>query len=75
VADSGFEFKDFKITFHISVLAYLNRIRAIQAAEESLGLKFKFGTYLPRVSSTRQITIFRAQLISKRYTNGSHLER
>ena len=38
VKAQGFEFSDFKITFHISVLAILSKIRTITIAEAKLGI-------------------------------------
>lgn len=36
VERQGFEFQDFKITFSISIVAYINRILLISLAEETL---------------------------------------
>ena len=40
VRAQGFEFRDFKITFSISIVAYINKIRILSLAEELLGNKF-----------------------------------
>jgi hypothetical protein len=40
VRAQGFEFRDFKITFSISIVAYVNKIRVLSHAEELLGNKF-----------------------------------
>jgi hypothetical protein len=40
VKESGFEFTDFKITFSISIMAYLNKIKVISTVEDALAKKF-----------------------------------
>lgn len=42
VQHEGFEFTDFKITFSISIIAYLKRLLIIAIAEEELGKSFKY---------------------------------
>eukprot|EP00347_Sterkiella_histriomuscorum_P020730 403336698 len=41
VKQQGFEFQDFKITFSISIIAYINKIIAICEAEQKNALDFK----------------------------------
>lgn len=40
IAEQGFEFDDFKITFSISIIAYIRKILVISEAEEALGKHF-----------------------------------
>ena len=40
IAEQGFEFDDFKITFSISIIAYIRKILVISEAEEALGKPF-----------------------------------
>lgn len=42
VAGEGFEFTDFKITFSISIIAYLKRLLIISQTTEELGKPFKY---------------------------------
>ncbi len=44
VRAEGYEYRDFKLTFSISVIAYINKIRVISEAEERLGKKFTLAT-------------------------------
>ena len=40
VRASGFEYADFKITFSISMMAYLNRLRVVSNAEQTINKDF-----------------------------------
>jgi hypothetical protein len=44
VNEQGYEFSDFKITFSISVIAYLKKILIISEAEEVLGKHFRLAS-------------------------------
>jgi hypothetical protein len=40
ISEKGFEYEDFKITFSISIIAYINKVLRIAEAEEKLKMKF-----------------------------------
>ncbi len=40
VAEKGFEFEDFKITFSISIISYINKILILSELEQAIGKPF-----------------------------------
>ena len=44
IADLKFEYENFKITFSISIIAYIRKILVISEAEESLGKTFRYSS-------------------------------
>ncbi|CDW74628.1 trna pseudouridine synthase pus10 [Stylonychia lemnae] len=44
IKEQKFEFRDFKITFSISIVAYINKMIYISDAEDKLGIRFPFST-------------------------------
>lgn len=42
IKKEGYEFENFKITFSITIVAYLNKILMLQEAEDKFGRRFPF---------------------------------